>query len=132
MFRPRLNAVTNIIVVTKYVPAVGDSKRAIDDYYSEIFCGGRSNINILNECEYRKLDSSAADTKFTALYPVLSLRSYMLKAPLVKPGTEVVNSLNRQRNAPETFLKAYIGLGGKYRLVVRDTYLVESRQMGIV
>ena len=39
------------IVVIKYVPAVGDSKRAIDEYYSEIFCGGRSMINIFNECE---------------------------------------------------------------------------------
>ena len=35
----------------KYVPAVGDSKRAIDEYYSEIFCGGHSTINIFNECE---------------------------------------------------------------------------------
>ena len=35
------------------VPAVGDSKRAIDEYYSEIFCGGRSTINIFNECEVR-------------------------------------------------------------------------------
>lgn len=41
------------IVVIKYVPAVGDSKRAIDEYYSEIFCGGRSTINIFNECEVR-------------------------------------------------------------------------------
>jgi myo-inositol-1-phosphate synthase len=40
-------------VVIKYVPAVGDSKRAIDEYYSEIFCGGRSTINIFNECEVR-------------------------------------------------------------------------------
>ena len=39
------------IVVIKYVPSVGDSKRAIDEYYSEIFCGGRSTINIFNECE---------------------------------------------------------------------------------
>jgi myo-inositol-1-phosphate synthase len=43
------------IVVIKYVPAVGDSKRAIDEYYSEIFCGGRSTINIFNECEVRHL-----------------------------------------------------------------------------
>lgn len=41
------------IVVIKYVPAVGDSKRAIDEYYSEIFCGGRQTINIFNECEVR-------------------------------------------------------------------------------
>ena len=39
------------IVVIKYVPAVGDSKRAIDEYYSEIMMGGRSTINIFNECE---------------------------------------------------------------------------------
>ena len=42
------------IVVIKYVPAVGDSKRAIDEYYSEIFCGGRQTINIFNECEVCK------------------------------------------------------------------------------
>ncbi|KAJ6494724.1 hypothetical protein C8R47DRAFT_1043247 [Mycena vitilis] len=123
------------IVVIKYVPAVGDSKRAIDEYYSEIFCGGRSTINIFNECEdsllatplildlailtelltrikYRNISSTdgAAEKDFAPLYPVLSLLSYMLKAPLVKPGTEVVNSLNRQRNALEGFLKACIGL----------------------
>ncbi|KAJ7809217.1 hypothetical protein B0H13DRAFT_2150500 [Mycena leptocephala] len=132
------------IVVIKYVPAVGDSKRAIDEYYSEIFCGGRSTINIFNECEdsllatplildlailtelltrvqYRKVGSSGAGaepTKFAPLYPVLSLLSYMLKAPLVKPGTEVVNSLNRQRNALETFLKACIGLEGNSDLLL--------------
>ena len=39
------------IVVIKDVPAVGDSKRAIGGYYSEIFCGSRSTINIFNECE---------------------------------------------------------------------------------
>lgn len=39
------------IIVIKYVPAVGDSKRALDEYYSEILMGGRSTINIFNECE---------------------------------------------------------------------------------
>ncbi|KAG6816597.1 hypothetical protein H0H87_004823, partial [Tephrocybe sp. NHM501043] len=131
------------IVVIKYVPAVGDSKRAIDEYYSEIFCGGRSTINIFNECEdsllatplildlciltelltrvqYRKLpaDGSATKEDFKPLYAVLSLLSYMLKAPLVKPGTEVVNSLNRQRNALESFLKACIGVEGNSDLLL--------------
>jgi myo-inositol-1-phosphate synthase len=118
------------IVVIKYVPAVGDSKRAIDEYYSEILMGGRSVINIFNECEdsllatplildltilaelltrvqYRRV---GADNEFQPLYSVLSLLSYMLKAPLVKPGTDVVNSLNRQRAALEQFLKACLGL----------------------
>ncbi|KAK7033027.1 inositol-3-phosphate synthase [Favolaschia claudopus] len=121
------------IVVIKYVPAVGDSKRAIDEYYSEILCGGRSTINIFNECEdsllatplildltiltelltrvkYRKASAEQDKKEFMPLYPVLSLLSYMLKAPLVKPGTEVVNGLSRQRNALESFLKACIGL----------------------
>ena len=124
----------------KYVPAVGDSKRAIDEYYSEIFCGGRSTINIFNECEdsllatplildlailtelltrvkYRDAGASAGKD-FKPLYPVLSLLSYMLKAPLVKPGTDVVNSLNRQRNALEVFLKACIGLEGSSDLLL--------------
>jgi myo-inositol-1-phosphate synthase len=90
--------------VIKYVPAVGDSKRAIDEYYSEIFCGGRSTINIFNECEdsllatplildlailtelLTRIKYRKAEEDFAPLYPVLSLLSYMLKAPLVKPG----------------------------------------------
>ncbi|KAF8483733.1 inositol-3-phosphate synthase [Russula ochroleuca] len=128
------------IVVIKYVPAVGDSKRAIDEYYSEIMGGGRSTINIFNECEdsllatplildltilaelltrvnYREL-TNGPDADFKPLYPVLSLLSYMLKAPLVKPGTDVVNSLSRQRNALEMFLKACIGLEGSSDLLL--------------
>ncbi|KAF8320241.1 hypothetical protein F5887DRAFT_1289841 [Amanita rubescens] len=127
------------VVVIKYVPAVGDSKRAIDEYYSEIFCGGRSTINIFNECEdsllatplildlailselltrvkYRNV--SRGDKEFSPLYSVLSLLSYMLKAPLVKPGSDVVNSLNRQRNALEAFLKACVGLEGNTDLLL--------------
>lgn len=97
------------IVVIKYVPAVGDSKRAIDEYYSEIFCGGRSTINIFNECEDSllatplildltiltelltrvKYRDASAQAEFAPLYPVLSLLSYMLKAPLVKPGMSI-------------------------------------------
>ncbi|KAF8525788.1 hypothetical protein BU17DRAFT_40963 [Hysterangium stoloniferum] len=118
------------IIVIKYVPAVGDSKRALDEYYSEILMGGRSTINIFNECEDSLLatplildltvlaelltriqyrDGKNAQ-EFQPLYSVLSLLSYMLKAPLVKPGTDVVNSLSKQRNGLEQFLKACIGL----------------------
>ncbi|KAF7791395.1 hypothetical protein EIP86_002409 [Pleurotus ostreatoroseus] len=126
------------VIVIKYIPAVGDSKRAIDEYYSEIFCGGRSTINIFNECEDSllatplildltiltellvrvKYRDASASAEFKPLYPVLSLLSYMLKAPLVKPGTDVVNSLNRQRNALEAFLKACVGLEGSSDLLL--------------
>jgi len=38
-------------VVIKYVPYVGDSKRALDEYVSEIFMGGHNTIAIHNTCE---------------------------------------------------------------------------------
>ncbi|EIW80213.1 Myo-inositol-1-phosphate synthase [Coniophora puteana RWD-64-598 SS2] len=125
------------IVVIKYVPAVGDSKRAIDEYYSEIFCGGRQTINIFNECEDSLLATPlildltiltelltrvqyrrSGEGEFAPLHSVLSLLSYMCKAPLVKPGTDVVNSLGRQRNALEAFLKACVGLEGNSDLLL--------------
>jgi myo-inositol-1-phosphate synthase len=39
------------IVVIKYVPAVADSKRALDEYVSEIFMGGKNTISLYNTCE---------------------------------------------------------------------------------
>ncbi|KAL5531856.1 INO1_3 [Sanghuangporus sanghuang] len=111
------------IVVIKYVPSVGDSKRAIDEYYSEILCGGRSTISIFNECEDSLLATLLIlDFEFQPLYPVLSLLSFMLKAPLVKPGSDVVNSLSRQRNGLEAFLKACLGIEGSADLIL-DTRL---------
>ena len=38
-------------VVIKYVPFVGDSKRAMDEYTSEIFMGGHNTIVLHNTCE---------------------------------------------------------------------------------
>ncbi len=37
--------------VYRYVPAVQDSKRALDEYTSEIFMGGRNTIAMHNTCE---------------------------------------------------------------------------------
>lgn len=80
--------------------------------------------------------ASNADTKFENVYCVLSLLSSMLsklpinrspklrhgvtrilmivhhdvEAPLVKPGTDVVNGAARQRAAIDHFLRALIGL----------------------
>jgi len=39
------------VVVIKYVPAVGDSKRALDEYENEIFMGGKNTISLHNTCE---------------------------------------------------------------------------------
>lgn len=40
-------------VVIKYVPYVGDSKRAMDEYTSEIFMHGLNTLVIHNTCEVR-------------------------------------------------------------------------------
>ena len=45
-------------VVIKYVPYVGDSKRAMDEYTSEILMGGHNTIVIHNTCEDSLLASS--------------------------------------------------------------------------
>jgi myo-inositol-1-phosphate synthase len=60
------------VVVIKYVPAVGDSKRAIDEYYSEIFCGGRSTINIFNECEVGLNSLTVVDSADSRINRILS------------------------------------------------------------
>lgn len=39
------------VVVIKYVPYVGDSKRAMDEYTSEIMMGGHNTLVIHNTCE---------------------------------------------------------------------------------
>jgi myo-inositol-1-phosphate synthase len=37
--------------VVRYVPYVGDSKRAMDEYTSEIFMGGKNTLVMHNTCE---------------------------------------------------------------------------------
>ncbi|KAG1049452.1 hypothetical protein G6F43_008225 [Rhizopus delemar] len=116
-------------VVIKYVPSVGDSKRALDEYECDIFMGGRQSISLYNICEDSLLASpliidlvimaelmtrveykSGEMTKFSSFHSVLSILSYMLKAPMVTPGTPVVNALSRQRTAIENLFRACIGL----------------------
>ncbi|RKP24537.1 myo-inositol-1-phosphate synthase [Syncephalis pseudoplumigaleata] len=125
----RKNEHPDHVVVIKYVPAVGDSKRALDEYVSEIFMGGRNTISLYNTCEdsllaspliidlvvitelmtriqYRTQDMDA----YAPFHSVLSILSYMLKAPMVPEGTPVVNALSKQRTAMENVFRACIGL----------------------
>jgi myo-inositol-1-phosphate synthase len=116
-------------VVIKYVPAVGDSKRAMDEYTSEIFMGGKSTIVMHNTCEDSLLAAPIimdlaiiaelltrsefckdGEPDLHALHPVASLLSYLTKAPLVPDGTPVVNALAAQRSALENVFRAAAGL----------------------
>ena len=116
-------------VVIKYMPSVGDNKRALDEYYAEIFMGGHQTISLFNICEDSLLASpliidlvlitdimtrigwktdETADYK--GFHSILSVLSYMLKAPLTPPGTPVVNALGKQRNALINIFRACVGL----------------------
>lgn len=116
-------------VVIKYMPAVGDNKRALDEYYAEIFMGGHQTISIFNVCEDSLLASPLiidlvlvtemmtriqwkcdGDDKYKSFHSVLSILSYMLKAPLTPPGTPVVNALAKQRGALTNIFRACVGL----------------------
>merc|ERR1712157_400856 len=117
------------VVVIKYVPYVGDSKRAMDEYTSEIFMGGRNTISMHNTCvdsllatpliydlvilaeicERIEIKRQDCET-FEAFHPVLSLLSYMLKAPLVPNGAPVVNALFTRRCAVINVMRACLGL----------------------
>lgn len=118
-------------VVIKYMPAVGDNKRALDEYYAEIFLGGHQTISIFNVCEDSLLASpliidlviiaemmtriswnaDSEDSKdYKGFHSVLSILSYMLKAPLTPPGTPVVNALAKQRSALTNIFRACVGL----------------------
>ncbi|KAJ8923453.1 hypothetical protein NQ315_002012 [Exocentrus adspersus] len=119
------------VVVIKYVPFVGDSKRALDEYTSEIMLGGLNTIVIHNTCEdsllatpiildlivFAELFSRVtikrenwSDEEYTGFHPVLSILSYLCKAPLVPRGTPVVNALSKQRSCIENMMKACVGL----------------------
>ncbi|XP_048731591.2 inositol-3-phosphate synthase 1-A-like isoform X1 [Ostrea edulis] len=116
-------------VVIKYVPHVGDSKRAMDEYTSEIMMGGTNTIVIHNTCEDSLLASPLIidlivlaelceriqfkvenESNFQKFNSVLSILSYLCKAPLVPRGTPVINALFRQRCCIENILRACIGL----------------------
>ncbi|EGG19644.1 inositol-3-phosphate synthase [Cavenderia fasciculata] len=117
------------VIVIKYVPYVGDSKRAMDEYTSQIFMGGHNTLVIHNTCEDSLLAApiildlvilaELADRislkpqesqDYVSFHPVLSILSYLLKAPLVPEKANVVNALFKQRAAIENILKACVGL----------------------
>ena len=49
--RPALPTMKYCNNVVRYVPYVGDSKRAMDEYTSEIFMGGKNTLVMHNTCE---------------------------------------------------------------------------------
>jgi myo-inositol-1-phosphate synthase len=139
-------------VVIKYVPYVADSKRAMDEYTSEIFMGGKNTIVMHNTCEDSLLATpliydlvilgelceritikKEGEEVWEGFHPVVSLLSYMLKAPLVPGGAPVVNSLFTQRCAIINVLRACLGLAPDNHMTLEHRFessLTELKQQG--
>ncbi|KAM4625281.1 inositol-3-phosphate synthase 1-A-like [Polymixia lowei] len=116
-------------VVIKYVPYVGDSKRAMDEYTSEIMMGGTNTIALHNTCEDSLLASPIildlviltelcqrvavrpqGEEDYQSFHSVLGLLSFLCKAPLVPPGAPLMNAFFRQRACIENIMRACLGL----------------------
>ncbi|GJM84394.1 hypothetical protein PR202_ga00058 [Eleusine coracana subsp. coracana] len=125
------------VIVIKYIPYVGDSKRAMDEYTSEIFMGGKNTIVLHNTCEDSLLAApiildlvllaelstriqlkAEGQDKFHSFHPVATILSYLSKAPLVPPGTPVVNALAKQRAMLENILRACVGLAPENNMIL--------------
>lgn len=135
-------------VVIKYVPYVGDSKRAMDEYTSTIFMGGRNTLVLHNTCEdsllavplmfdlviltelftrieYHTEDPSESSPEWKSFDTILTALSYLLKAPLAPRGSPVVNALFRQQRCITNILCACAGLH-----VENDMLLQHKTQIG--
>ncbi|XP_029316403.1 inositol-3-phosphate synthase 1-A-like [Cottoperca gobio] len=127
LYRPGENP--DHCVVIKYVPCVGDSKRAMDEYTSEIMMGGTNTIAMHNTCEDSLLASPIildlviltelcqrvtvqpqGEKDFQSFHSVLALLSFLCKAPLVPSGSPVINAFFRQRASIINILRACLSL----------------------
>ena len=110
-------------IVIKYCPFVGDSKRAMDEYTSEIFMNGLFTFVSHATCEDSllaapiMLDMILLAEYFTrvkidgeSLGPVLSYLSFFFKAPVTNHPEYVFNSFTRQKETLVNFLKATAGI----------------------
>jgi myo-inositol-1-phosphate synthase len=128
------------VVVVKYVPFLGDSKRDVSEYVSEAFMDAPYTSIMHNECldsalcaplivdlavlselfsrvRYAAGDATAGATAdssdgaaYASMAPVLSVLGFYMKIPRVPRGEPIVNALGRQRACLENMLRALVGL----------------------
>eukprot|EP00761_Pharyngomonas_kirbyi_P011100 gb/GECH01011124.1/.p1 GENE.gb/GECH01011124.1/~~gb/GECH01011124.1/.p1 ORF type:complete len:510 (+),score=129.50 gb/GECH01011124.1/:1-1530(+) len=133
------------VVVIKYVPYVGDSKRAMDEYTSRIFLGGHNTIVLHNTCEDSLLAAPIildlailgelmeriswkreGMEDFERFHSVLSILSYLCKAPLVPESTPVVNALFKQRACIENVMRACLGLYPENNMLLEHKAMLKN------
>ena len=73
-------------------------------------------------------DDDKNTTAWEPFHPVLSLLSYMLKAPMVPPSAPVVNALFPQREAITNVLKACLGLPPENYMTLQHKFASSLQQ----
>ncbi|MBA0794017.1 hypothetical protein Gohar_018384, partial [Gossypium harknessii] len=76
------------------------------------------DLVLLAELSTRIQFKAAGEGKFHSFHPVATILSYLTKAPLVPPGTPVVNALSKQRAMLENILRASIGLAPENNMIL--------------
>jgi len=137
-------------VVIKYVPYVGDSKRAMDEYVSEIMLGGKNTLAIHNTCEDSLLAAplildlaiiaelceriqfrTINEKEFHRFNAALSILSILCKAPLTPRGTPVMNAFFKQRACIENIFRACIGLAPINHMGLEYKHECENKDLNI-
>lgn len=77
------------------------------------------DLALLTELCQRVSFCTDADPEPQTFHPVLSLLSFLFKAPLVPPGSPVVNALFRQRSCIENILRC--ALASRFPIQGPDT-----------
>ena len=123
------------VVVVKYVPYLGDSKRDISEYTSETFMDSLYSTIMHNECldsalcaplildlavfaelfgrvayKIESKDQSNGAQDYSTMDPVLSVLGFYMKIPRTSPEEPIVNALGRQKACIENLLRALVGL----------------------
>jgi len=103
-------------IVIKYIPTAGDTKKAMDEYISDIFLGGSHVLTLYNVCEdsllaaplildlilltelFERIQWKSKEVReYQRFHAVLSTLGYLCKAPLTAKHAPLVNSLSRQK-----------------------------------
>lgn len=123
------------VVVVKYVPFLGDSKRDVSEYTSQTFMDCHYTTIMHNECldsalcsplildlaifaelfsrvEYamEQNDGNVSENSYSGMETALSVLGFYMKIPRTPPGEPIVNALARQKSCIENMLRALVGL----------------------
>lgn len=130
-------------IVIKYTPSTGDTKKALDEYSSDIFMGGQHMLSCYNVCEdsllaspiiidlvllteiFERIEVKKENENWQKFDTILDSLGYLLKQPLTRESLPVINSLNRQRNCIENILKICAGIPLETNLLL-ERKLAES------